>query len=177
MKIRNTASFCRVLRAVLCAMLAFAFLLSALPAKAADTESPSASGKLRPIQTYELLDMLAEEHGKVILVNFFASFCGPCRQEIPELIQLRKEISQEDLVIIGVAIDQDIRDAEEFVKKMGMRGSYPVFFAQEDLVRSYRINAIPFNVIYNRQGRIEVSEAGYVPADDMKKFIMDLIRR
>ena len=177
MEIRNTVPFRRALRAVLCAMLAFAFLLSALPAEAAEKESPSASGKLRAIQTYELLDMLAEEHGKVILVNFFASFCGPCRQEIPELIQLRKEISQEDLVIIGVAIDRDIRDAEEFVKKMGMRGNYPVFFAQEDLVRSYRINAIPFNVIYNRQGRIEVSEAGYVPADDMKKFIMDLIRR
>ena len=177
MEIRNTALFCRALRAVLCAMLAFAFLLPALPAGAAEKESPSASGKLRAIQTYELLDMLAEEHGKVILVNFFASFCGPCRQEIPELIQLRNEISQEDLVIIGVAIDQDIRDAEEFVKKMGMKGNYPVFFAQEDVVRSYRINAIPFNVIYNRQGRIEVSEAGYVPADDMKKFIMDLIRR
>jgi thiol-disulfide isomerase/thioredoxin len=177
MEIRNTALFSRALRAVLCAMLAFAFLLPALPAGAAEKESPSASGKLRAIQTYELLDMLAEEHGKVILVNFFASFCGPCRQEIPELIQLRKEISQEDLVIIGVAIDQDIRDAEEFVKKMGMKGNYPVFFAQEDVVRSYRINAIPFNVIYNRQGRIEVSEAGYVPADDMKKFIMDLIRR
>ena len=78
MKIRNTALFSRALRAVLCAMLAFAFLLPALPAGAAEKESPSASGKLRAIQTYELLDMLAEEHGKVILVNFFASFfCIP----------------------------------------------------------------------------------------------------
>ena len=162
---------------MLCAVFAFAFVLSASFVNAAESGGPSEPEKLKAIQTYELLDMLAEEHGKVILVNFFASFCGPCRQEIPELMQLRKEISQEDLVIIGVAIDQDIRDAEEFVKKMGMKGSYPVFFAQEDVVRSYRINAIPFNVIYNRQGRIEVSEAGYVPAEDMKNFIMDLIRR
>ncbi|MBR5883204.1 MAG: TlpA family protein disulfide reductase [Mailhella sp.] len=177
MKVRNASFFSRALRSMFCAVLAAAFMLPACAVNAEENASPSASGKLRAIQTYELLDMLAEEHGKVILVNFFASFCGPCRQEIPELIQLRKGISPDDLVIIGVAIDQDIRDAEEFVRKMGMKGSYPVFFAQEDLVRSYRINAIPFNVIYNRQGRIEVSEAGYVPADDMKKFIMDLIRR
>ena len=176
MEARKAALFSFARRFFLCAVLALSFLVPMGSASATE-KGPDWPVKLKSIQTYELLDMLAEEHGKVILVNFFASFCGPCRQEIPELIQLRKEISQEDLVIIGVAIDQDIRDAEEFVKKMGMRGSYPVFFAQEDLVRSYRINAIPFNVIYNRQGRIEVSEAGYVPADDMKKFIMDLIRR
>ena len=165
-----------MLRLFLCAVLALCFLLPAGVSRAAE-KGPDWSVKLKPIQTYELLDMLAESHGKVILVNFFASFCGPCRQEIPELIQLRKEISSEDLVIIGVAIDQDIRDAEAFVKKMGIKDAYPVFFAQEDVVRSYRINAIPFNVIYNRQGRIEVSEAGYVPAADMKNFLMDLIRR
>ena len=176
MEVRKNV-FCRlVLHAVLCVLVALSALApsASLAAEKAEEGQPV---KLKAIQTYELLDMLAEEHGKVILVNFFASFCGPCRQEIPELIQLRKEISEEDLVIIGVAIDQDIRDAEDFVGKMGMQGAYPVFFAQEDVVRSYRINAIPFNVIYNRMGRIEVSEPGYVPAADMKKFIMDLIRR
>ena len=177
METRPTSFFRRSFHAVFCALLAFAVLLSSCPAAANEGGNLEAPGKLKAIQTYELLDMLAEEHGKVILVNFFASFCGPCRQEIPELIQLRKDISKEDLVIIGVAIDQDIRDAESFVKEMGLNGAYPVFYAQEDVVRSYRINAIPFNVIYNRQGRIEVSEAGYVPAADMKSFLMDLIRR
>ena len=176
MKVRNLVSFHRALRFMLCAALAFTFLLPVCSASAEQGETAK-SGGLRAIQTYELLDILAEEHGKVILVNFFASFCGPCRKEIPELIQMRKEISKDDLVIIGVSIDQDIRDAEDFVKSMGIENAYPVFYAQEDVVRSYRINAIPFNVIYNRQGRIEVSEAGYVPADDMKMFLMDLIRR
>ena len=176
MEARKAAPFSIVRRLFLCAVLALSFLVPAGSASAAE-KGPDWPVKLKSIQTYELLDMLAEEHGKVILVNFFASFCGPCRQEIPELIQLRKEISKEDLVIIGVAIDQDIRDAEAFVKKLGIKDAYPVFYAQEDVVRSYRINAIPFNVIYNRQGRIEVSEAGYVPGAEMKKFLMDLIRR
>lgn len=175
MKVLNGIFFQPILRSLICALLVLAALVQACPASA--SEKSSGAEGLRAIQTYELLDMLAEEHGKVILVNFFASFCGPCRKEIPELIQMRREISKEDLVIIGVAIDQDIRDAEDFVRSMGIEGEYPVFFAEEDVVRSYRINAIPFNVIYNRKGRIEVSEAGYVPAADMKKFVMDLIRR
>ena len=122
METRPTSFFRRSFHAVFCALLAFAVLLSSCPAAANEGGKLEAPGKLKAIQTYELLDMLAEEHGKVILVNFFASFCGPCRQEIPELIQLRKDISKEDLVIIGVAIDQDIRDAESFVKEMGLNG-------------------------------------------------------
>ncbi len=157
-------------------LLAFIVAAAAMPARAHGDEAQK-TPVLEPILTYQLLDKLAAEHGKVILVNFFASFCGPCRLEIPELIQLRKEISDKDLIIIGVAIDQDIRDAAAFVKELGVDKAYPVFYGGEDLARSYRISAIPFNVIYNREGRIEVSEAGYIPAADMKRFLMDLIRR
>ncbi|WP_276819715.1 TlpA family protein disulfide reductase [Mailhella massiliensis] len=132
---------------------------------------------LKPVHTYELLDELAANHGKVILVNFFAAFCGPCRREIPELMKMRKEIPEEDLLIIGIAIDENIREADSFVKSMGMLGAYPVYYGGEELARAYRIDAIPFNVIYNRDGHIEVSEAGYVPAPEMKQFLMSLIRR
>ena len=167
--------FRRSLRFLVCLMLALTMLAPASGACAADQQADS--GSLKPIHTYELLDMLADDHGKVILVNFFASFCGPCRREIPELMQLRREISEKDLVIVGIAIDQDIREAEAFVKSLGVQEVYPVFYGGEELARSYRIDAIPFNVIYNRQGRIEVSEAGYVPSEDMKNFLMELIRR
>ena len=133
--------------------------------------------QIKQVHTYELLDELAANHGKVILVNFFAAFCGPCRREIPELMSMRKEIPQEDLLIIGIAIDQDIREADSFVKSMGMMGAYPVYYGGEELARAYRIDAIPFNVIYNRDGHIEASEAGYVPGPEMKRFLMSLIRR
>ena len=132
---------------------------------------------LRPSHTYELLDKLAANHGKVILVNFFAAFCGPCRREIPELIKMRKDIPEEDLLIIGIAIDQNIREADSFVKSMGIMDAYPVFYGGEELARAYRINAIPFNVIYNRDGHIEASEAGYIPGPEMRQFLMSLIRR
>jgi thiol-disulfide isomerase/thioredoxin len=142
-----------------------------------ETQTSKNSAFLQSVQTYEFLDILASHHGKVILVNFFASFCGPCRREIPELIEMRKEIPEEDLVMIGVDIDDSLQDAEHFVKSMGMLDAYPVYYGGNDLTRSYRIDAIPFNVIYNREGHIEVSEAGYVPSSEMKQFLMGLIRR
>lgn len=170
-------SLVRVFRVLLVSALALAFLLPAGNASAAQSGELSTGKTLKAIQTYELLDVLAANHGKIILVNFFASFCGPCRKEIPELMQMRKEIPEEELLIIGVAIDRDIRDAAAFVDKLGVHGSYPVYYGGEELAQAYRISAIPFNVIYNRQGHIEVSEAGYIPGEDMKRFLMELIRR
>ncbi len=153
-------------------MAVFAMSMPAWPAFG--QEQPA---QLKSVHTYELLDELAANHGKVILVNFFAAFCGPCRKEIPELMAMRKEIPSEDLLIIGIAIDQNIREADSFVKSMNMLSSYPVYYGGEELARAYRVDAIPFNVIYNRDGHIEASEAGYVPGPEMKQFLMSLIRR
>lgn len=182
-------------RCALCGILAVAMLLStALPCAASQdepssvaapgysslppkTSSASQGTRLKAVHTSELLDKLAAAHGKVILVNFFAAFCGPCRKEIPELMRMRKEIPEEDLLIIGVAIDESLSEADAFVRKMQMMDAYPVYYGGEELARAYRIDAIPFNVIYNREGRIEASEAGYVPSVEMKQFLMSLIRR
>ena len=164
--------FRRLTGMVVAGMIAFT-----LACPAGEAQAQEGGRHLKPVHTYELLDELAANHGKVILVNFFAAFCGPCRREIPELIKMRKEIPEEELLIIGVAIDENIREADSFVKSMGMLGAYPVYYGGEELARAYRIDAIPFNVIYNRDGHIEVSEAGYVPAPEMKQFLMSLIRR
>lgn len=172
MKERPLGFFRRMAGVLLTGMLAMAVAFPSSEAFGQDKGT-----QLKPVHTYELLDELAANHGKVILVNFFAAFCGPCRKEIPELMQMRKEIPEEDLLIIGIAIDQNIREADSFVKSMGMAGAYPVYYGGEELARAYRIDAIPFNVIYNRDGHIEASEAGYVPGPEMKQFLMSLIRR
>ena len=145
---------------------------------AVDKQPPAmAAVAVKQVNVNELLNFLAENHGKVILVNFFAAFCGPCRKEIPELMRLRKEIPEKDLLIVGVAIDETIGEASRFIKSLGIQDAYPVFYGGDEVSRAYRIDAIPFNVVYNRQGRIEASEAGYVPITELKKFLMTLIRR
>ena len=169
MKEKPLGFFRRTAELMLTCLVMMAVSLVAVPASGQETET-----QIKPVHTYELLDELAANHGKV---NFFAAFCGPCRKEIPELMKMRTEIPEEDLLIIGIAIDQNIREADSFVKSMGMLGAYPVYYGGEELARAYRIDAIPFNVIYNRDGHIEASEAGYVPGPEMKQFLMSLIRR
>ena len=120
MKERPLGFFGRMAEWLLTGMMAAVLLI---PSSAAFGQDKGA--QLKPVHTYELLDELAANHGKVILVNFFAAFCGPCRREIPELIKMRKEIPEEDLLIIGIAIDQNIREADSFVRSMGMVGAYP----------------------------------------------------
>ncbi len=171
-------------RLVLCFLPAFMLTVAspALPALASPGGEQArhlASGafSLKQVKVNELLSFLAANHGKVILVNFFAEFCGPCRKEIPELMKLRKEIPEKDLLIVGVAIDENISEASRFIKSLGIQDAYPVFYGGDEVSRAYRIDAIPFNVIYNREGRIEASEAGYVPVSELKKFLMALIRR
>ena len=163
-----------------------AFMLAAASSSFPALASPGAEGarsevsaafSLKQVSVNELLSFLAASHGKVILVNFFAEFCGPCRKEIPELMKLRREIPEKDLLIVGVAIDEKINEAARFIKSLGIQDAYPVFYGGDAVSRAYRIDAIPFNVIYNREGRIEASEAGYVPVSELRKFLMTLIRR
>ena len=144
---------------------------------AGEAATQAATAPLQKVTTYEFLDKLAAHHGKVILVNFFAEYCGPCRREIPELMKMREEFSQDDLVIIGVAVDQDIRQAQAFVDSIGVTDSYSVYYGGAELAIAYRVSAIPFNVIYNRKGHIEASEAGYIPSDDIRRFLKRLISR
>jgi len=159
------------------AMCAVTLALAAPHACFAGKAETSAHAAVRQVKLHELLDIIAASHGKVVLVNFFAAFCGPCRQEIPELKRMRKEIPEKDLVILGVAIDEKKSEAERIINSLGIRDAYPAYYGGDEIARAYRIDAIPFNVIYNRDGHIEVSEAGYVPNAELKQFIMTLIRR
>ena len=177
--ISTTSSLYR--RALQCLMAGAMMAASIAMPSAGLAETPASvqrsQASLQTVTTYEFLDKLAAYHGKVILVNFFAEYCGPCRMEIPELMKMRKEFSEEDLIIIGVAVDMDIRQAEPFVKEMGVADVYPVYYGGAELARAYRVGAIPFNVVYNRKGHIEASEAGFIPSEDMKRFLTQVIAR
>ena len=159
------------------AILAASILCGGMPFASLGAHAGDAIPAVKQVNVNELLNFLAGNHGKVILVNFFAAFCGPCRKEIPELMRLRKEIPEKDLLIVGVAIDESLSEASRFIKSLGIQDAYPAFYGGDEVSRAYRIDAIPFNVIYNREGHIEASEAGYVPVTELKKFLMTLIRR
>jgi thiol-disulfide isomerase/thioredoxin len=102
---------------------------------------------------------LADSHGKVILLNFWATWCGPCRAEIPDLVELQNKY-KDRLQILGLVVDDDDQDAiKEFSGKFGI--NYPVAIAADDIRRQYGgIVALPTSFLLDAEGRIVQKHEG-----------------
>jgi len=102
---------------------------------------------------------LADSRGKVILLNFWATWCGPCRAEIPDLVELQNKY-KDRLQILGLVVDDDDQDAiKDFVEKFGI--NYPVALATNDIRMQYGgIAALPTSFVLDAEGRIVQKHEG-----------------
>lgn len=102
--------------------------------------------------------------GKVVLVDFWASWCGPCRESMPFLEKLSKNYKDKGLVVLGVNIDNDVAAAKKFLKEL------PVSFqvvndADKKVAKAYAPPTMPSSYIIDKQGRVHVVHAGFKRAD------------
>src|SRR6266478_3427069 len=102
---------------------------------------------------------LADSKGKVILLNFWATWCGPCRAEIPDLVELQDKY-KERLQILGLVVDDGDQDAiQDFVEKFGI--NYPVALATNDLRMQYGgIAVLPTSFVLDAEGRVVQKHEG-----------------
>jgi thiol-disulfide isomerase/thioredoxin len=124
------------------------------------------------ISSGELAAMIRDSEARVVVVNFWSTWCGPCRKEIPGLIELRWEYPEDELVIIGVSLDYNTGTVTAFDEKLGI--NYPVYIGGRDVMEDYEISAIPKHMIYNENGLAEVHE-GYMPTRVLKKLIENML--
>lgn len=120
---------------------------------------------------------LAEQRGQVVMLNFWASWCGPCRQEMPLLDGISKKYGKMGFVLYGINVDQDTADAKNVLQKIKV--SYPILFDPESKLSSlYKVEAMPSSVFIDKKGNIRFIDRGYVPGDEEKyiKQIQELIR-
>ena len=109
--------------------------------------------------------------GKAILINFFATWCPPCRKEIPSLIQLQKEYGPKGLTVIGISTDQGGASlVDKFAQKMEI--NYPVLLSDSKTPDSFGgILGIPTSFLVNKEGNIVKRYDGYV---DHQTLVNDL---
>ena len=108
---------------------------------------------------------LASLKGKVVMLNFWASWCGPCRQEMPLLEQMHKRYSALGFTLVGVNVDANSKDAEEWLSKTPV--SFPVLFDRESKVSAmYDVKAMPSTVFIDRQGNVRALHRGYKAGDE-----------
>ena len=108
---------------------------------------------------------LASLKGKVVMLNFWASWCGPCRQEMPLLEQMHKRYSAIGFTLVGVNVDANSKDAEEWLSKTPV--SFPVLFDRDSKVSAmYDVKAMPSTVFIDRQGNVRALHRGYKAGDE-----------
>jgi len=103
---------------------------------------------------------LQEQRGRVVLVNFWATWCGPCRQEMPHLNRLYEKYRASGLVLLGVNIDDDTRVAADVAAKLHV--NFPVLLDTDKTVsRLYDMSTMPSTVVIDREGRVRYIHRGY----------------
>jgi len=130
-----------------------------------------------PIQGLDLLGKPVSKDiwaGKVVLVNFWATWCPPCREEIPELLQLKKEY-KDRLQIVGISEDDDPpASVLKFAKQQGM--TYPIVMATPELIDSYGgVPALPTSFLIDTQGRVVQKHSGLYPIEAYNLEIRSLL--
>jgi len=140
--------------------LAIAVLLTAaLPAAAVlQPSAPAPDFTLRSMDGPNL--RLAEQRGRVVMVNFWATWCGPCRQEMPHLNKLYDKYRDSGFVLLGVNIDDNARAATDLATKLGLK--FPVLLDTDKAVsRLYDLGSMPATVLIDRDGKVRHLHRGY----------------
>ena len=162
-------------------LVALLVLVAAVYLLRGEAPDASASGPLRPDFSLPDLDGrihdISEWEGKVLLVNFWATWCPPCRQEIPDFLEVRKAYHDKGFEIVGVAID-DPDSVRDYVDVLGI--DYPVLHGGADasaIARRYgnHSNALPYSALIDRHGRIRFSGAGRLPRQSLEKAVEMLL--
>jgi cytochrome c-type biogenesis protein len=132
------------------------------------------TGKLAPgldandIQGHPL--SLAAFKGRTVLLDFWATWCPPCRTDLPELEKLNQRYATRGLAIIGVSVDEDRQVVERFLRDNGK--SYPIVLTTENqLARLYQVGSFPTYIVIDKEGNISAAAEGAIGFDGLKKLL------
>ena len=140
-----------------------AALSLALPALAGPAGAPAPSFTLASRGGQDV--SLAQYKGQVVMLNFWASWCGPCRQEMPLLESIYKKYNRLGFTLIGVNVEPDSNAANEWLKQTPV--SFPILYDKDSKVsRMYDVAGMPSTVIIDSAGKVRVLHRGYKPGDE-----------
>jgi peroxiredoxin len=140
-----------------------AALVLALPAVAADSSGPAPQFTLGAKGGGTI--NLAQYKGQVVMINFWASWCGPCRQEMPYLEDIYKKYNKLGFTLVGVNVEPDSKAADEWLKATPV--TFPVGYDKDSKVSQlYAVSGMPSTVIIDRKGNLRYVHHGYKPGDE-----------
>lgn len=163
------------------ALLLFPFILVfSLCAKAEkDTESDNAFPSAPEFTLTDLKGSeisLSDYQGKVIFINFWATWCPPCRAEIPGFVEVFDKYKEKGMQVLGISLDRTgKKKVQKFAKEYKI--NYPVAIATSEIVKDYKPGQyIPSTIIIDRKGKIRHKHIGYLDKKALEKYFLYLER-
>jgi peroxiredoxin len=167
---------CRWYEISLAIVLTFAGLASSV--KVLANILPASSRKAAP--DFTLSDSkdnpvrLSNYHGKVVLLNFWATWCHGCQMEIPWFMVYENKYKDSGLAVIGVSMDEDgWKSVKPFLEEKKL--NYPVVIGNDDLAKMFGVQSMPMSLLIDRNGQIAASYAGVVDRDACESEIRALL--
>jgi peroxiredoxin len=158
------------------ALAGFALVAGAVAATAAPVPGAAA-----PDFTLKALNgpnlRLNEQRGQVILVNFWATWCAPCRKEMPHLNRLAEKYGKSGFLLLGINIDDDAKNAADVAARLGLK--FPVLLDTDKTVsKLYQLSTMPSTVVIDRNGKVRYLHRGYQDGLEAsyEKQIRDLLK-
>lgn len=162
----------RSIAGLLIALLFTGFTLGA-QAESLNEPAPDFTLKSKSGENLRLEDL----RGQVVMLNFWASWCGPCRQEMPLMDDIYQQYKDLGFTVLAVSVDEDTADADAFLDKVPV--SFPILYDTESRVSEmYGVDAMPTTVMIDRDGNQRFRHRGYQPGyeDDYEAQVKKLIR-
>jgi thiol-disulfide isomerase/thioredoxin len=159
-------------------------LIAGMALRQVTAERPKAEpGASQALLAAELPDLQGQKQrmdqwrGKVIIVNFWATWCAPCREEIPELIRAQEQLGPRGVQVVGIAIDQ-VDKVKPYAAEM--RITYPVLVGELEVMDLARaagnaLGGLPYTVVLDRKGEIARTELGGVSQAKLEDMVRPLL--
>lgn len=162
-----------MLRTSLAAVLLAFFILSGC------TDKGASAGKA-PATNFSLQDLngktvnLADFRGQVVLLDFWATWCPPCRSSIPAMERLHKEYGSRGFVLLGISLDSGDWDyVRSFRQEYGI--TYPILKGNDDISEQYMVRTIPYLVLLDKEGVVRRRISGPGGEETIKKDLQELL--
>ncbi len=138
-------------------------LFLSLPLAALEPDQPVPDFTLKSMAGENL--RLEELRGQVVLINFWASWCGPCRQEMPILQKIHQRYESLGFTVLGVNVDEVPEKAQRIADRISI--DFPLLLDTDQSVsKAYDVNAMPYTVLVDRDGQARFVHRGYKPGDE-----------
>lgn len=131
--------------------------------KAVEFTLPAVNGETIALQSLR---------GKTVLLNFWATWCGPCREELPELARLQEKYRQRGLAVVAVTVDNELENVNSFLKKYDIK-LQALWDKRKKTAGAYAVEKMPSSYLIDRNGIIRFIHRGYSP-EELKRMEIEI---